>query len=596
LNEYHLDLGRLMLNSVFSSFFLPRIRIRHSPTGKWISSPRLPRDVVTASVIANFMSLAMPLAILQVYDRVLPNLSTDTLLVLVLAVIGTLIADAIVKVSRAAVVGRLGAGFNHQAHMELFRRVLAAEPSLFAKTPVSLQVHQLRSLQSIADHYGDQSRLLAIDLPSGGIFLAALIFIAGPLALVPVCLLGIFLVFALRRNRTLQQVVADRADQDDRKSDFILEVLSGAKTVKSQAMEALIMRRFERLQRATAELSARYMRLSGQARDASALFGTLTTVFVVIFGALMTIYGNFSVGGVAASTLLSGQFIQPFLRAINQLTDMQRLKHDYSQVTDLFALPEVQPQEPLAAETDGSVHLINVTVELGENRKTVFQDVNLTIASGQFVGFRGADGSGKSTLMKLLTGELAPSAGKVMIGGRDYEGLYQHALRKTVAYVDNQSAIFNGTILENITMFGAVSDIAHARMAAKLIGLEKEIHLLPRGYETQLGSDLGGKVPAATLQRICIARALASEPKILILDEANAQLDQQAEKGLVDALHRLKGYLTVIIITHRPSMLAVADHQYELRDGQIHSLGSMNMAGASQNTGQKSGQKTGTPA
>ena len=121
-------------------------------------------------------------------------------------------------------------------------------------------------------------------------------------------------------------------------------------------------------------------------------------------------------------------------------------------------------------------------------------------------------------------------------------------------------------------MFGAVSDIAHARMAAKLIGLEKEIHLLPRGYETQLGSDLGGKVPTATMQRISIARALAGEPKVLILDEANAQLDQQAEKGLIDALMRLKGYLTVVIISHRPSMLAVADHQYELKDGQLHNL------------------------
>jgi ATP-binding cassette subfamily C protein LapB len=528
----------------------------------------------------------MPLAILQVYDRVLPNASTDTLLVLTLGVSGVLIADACIKIARAAVVGRLGAGFNHQAHTELFRRVLNAEPSQFSKTPVSAQVHQLRSLQSIADHYGDQGRLLAIDLPAGGIFLAVLIFIAGPLALVPVCLLAVFMLFALNRNRELQQVVSDRADQDDRKSDFVLEVLSGAKTVKSQAMEALIMRRFERLQRVTADLSARYMRLSGQARDASSLFGTLTTVFVVIFGALMTINGNFSIGGVAASTLLSGQFVQPFLRAINQLTDMQRLKHDYRQVEDLFELPEVPVQKPLPFETDGSIRLDNVTVAVGNNDRRVLQEVSLSIEPGQFVGFRGADGSGKSTLMKLLTGELTPTSGSVTIGGQQYDEDHQQDLRKTIAYVDNQSAIFNGTILENITMFGAVSDISHARMAAKLIGLEKEIHLLPRGYETQLGSDLGGKVPTATLQRISIARALAGEPKILILDEANAQLDQQAEKGLIDALMRLKGYLTVVIISHRPSMLAVADRQFELKDGRLCALDEASRPGNDRKAGQ----------
>lgn len=109
-------------------------------------------------------------------------------------------------------------------------------------------------------------------------------------------------------------------------------------------------------------------------------------------------------------------------------------------------------------------------------------------------------------------------------------------------------------------------------MAAKLIGLEKEVNLLPRGYDTQLGADLGGKIPASTMQRICIARALAGEPKILILDEANAQLDRQAEKGLVEALRRLKGHLTVLIISHRPSMLAVADRQFQLQDGQLHEL------------------------
>ncbi|WP_415716875.1 peptidase domain-containing ABC transporter [Roseibium sp.] len=558
-----------MLKSVFSSFFLPRIRVKHSPSGRWISSPGLSRDVVVASIFANVLGLAMPLAILQVYDRVLPNNATDTLLVLMLGVVVVLIADGVIKIARAAVVGKLGAGFNHQAHTELFRRFLDAEPTQLAKTPISVQVHQLRSLQSISDHYGDPGRLLAIDLPAGGIFLAVLIFIAGPLALVPVTLLGMFMLFALRRNKALQQVVVDRADQDDRKSDFILEVLAGAKTVKSQGMEALIMRRFERLQKATAKLSARYMRLSGEARDASSLFGTLTTVFVVLFGALMVIHGTFSIGGVAASTLLSGQFVQPFLRAINQLTDMQRLKHDYAQVEELFELPAVASLEQFELKTDGSITLNDVSVDVGEGARTVFSHVDLRIDHGVFVGIRGADGSGKSTLMKLLTGEAKPTSGRVLIGGHEYDGIHEQALRKSVAYVDSQSAIFTGTILENITMFGAVSDISHARMAAKLIGLEKEIHLLPKGYETQLGSDLGGKVPTSTLQRICIARALASEPSILVLDEANAQLDQQAEKGLMDALVRLKGYLTVIIVSHRPSMLAIADRQYELRDRNI---------------------------
>lgn len=562
-----------MRKFLLSSFFLPKMRIRHSPTGRWIASPSLPRDVVLGSVFANILGLAMPLAILQVYDRVLPNAATDTLLVLIAGVIVVLVADAAIKIARVAVVGRLGVAFNHQAHLELFRRVLAAPPDGLSKTPVSVQVQQLRSVQSVADHYGDQARLLAIDLPAGGIYLAVLVFIAGWLALVPVCLLILFMLFALNRNKTLQHVVAERADHDDRKSDFILEVLSGAKTVKALAMEALIMRRFERLQKTTARLSARYMRLSGQARDASALFGTMTTVFVVLFGAAMVINGYFSIGGVAAATLLSGQFIQPFLRAINQWTDMQRLKHDYSQVNTLFELDRVSDRASLPDAIKGSLALENVWASPGDgNEGAVVEGLSLAVNPGQFIGLRSGEGASLALLMKLLSGEVQPDAGTITLGGHDYCGPTQYALRSAVAYVDSQAAIFSGTILENITMFGAVADISHARMAAQLIGFEKEIHLLPKGYETVLGGDLGGKMPTSTLQRIGIARALAGEPKILILDEANAHLDREAEKGLIEALHQLKGYLTVIIVSQRPSMLAVADHQLEFVNGRLFPL------------------------
>ncbi len=560
---------RAMSISLLSSFFLPRLRVRHSPSGRWISSPRLPADVVIASVFASFLGLAMPLAVLQVYDRVLPNTSTDTLLVLMLGVAVVLVADGAIKIARAAVVSRLGATFNHQSHLELFRRVLDTDPAEFGQTPVSVHVRQLRALQSVADHYGDQGRLLAIDLPAGGIFFAALIFIGGPLAIVPVVLLGFFLFFALNRNRVLQQVVADRSEQDDRKSDFTLEVLSGAKTVKSQAMEALIMRRFERLQRHAASLSSKYMKLSGQARDAAAIFGTLTSVFVVLFGAIMVVNDSFSIGGVAASTLLAGQLVQPFLRAINQLTDMQRLKHDYSQVSELFQLPPVKARSEPEGRVDGSIQMVTVCVEPERAGGPVLADVDLRIEEGQFVSFRGGDGAGKAALMKLLTAEQAPDTGRVLVGGHDYDGPYKHALRKCVSYVDNQGAIFSGTILENITMFGAVADLANARAAARLIGLEKEIHLLPNGYETRLGSDLGGKLPTSTLQRIAIARALAGEPRILVLDEANAKLDQHAEKALIGALNRLKGQLTLVIVSQRPSMLAVADRHFEVNEGKV---------------------------
>ena len=162
-----------------------------------------------------------------------------------------------------------------------------------------------------------------------------------------------------------------------------------------------------------------------------------------------------------------------------------------------------------------------------------------------------------------------PHEGLVYLDGINLYGPTHEALRDQISYVGATAPLFRGTILDNLTMFGCSSDAQHGRRAAALIGLEKEIHVLPQGYDTLLGAGIIENLPASTTQRIAIARALASRPRILILDEANSVLDQFGEAALIKALKQLRGQLTILIVSHRPSMLAIADRRFEIADGLL---------------------------
>lgn len=553
----------------FRNISLPKMNITASHGRAPIKTPDLPISVLVASAISIALGLALPLTILQVYDRILPNKSTDTLLVLALGLVAVLLLDAILKILRSYIVSWLSSSFAHKAHMEAMRRILYARSDMRSKATVSKQLEELKSLQSISDHYGSPARLLVVDLPASLVFLAVLFIIGGPVGFVPIVLLTIFAIRTASLNKKLNQMVRDRSSLDQRKYDFLLEILAGLSTIKSMALEPVIMRRFERLQRTISESGFDYIDLSNRARDASATFTALTTVGVVSIGALSVIYGNLSVGAVAACTLLAGQVVQPLLRGINHWTDMQRINNDFREASNLFALPPETSPDTAAVPITGRIQFQNVSYDNPSGFSARVTDLNLTIEPGESIAIAGKDGSGRSALMRVLSGDLKPTSGRIMLDSHDFFGPSHGGLRRNIAYVGNDAQVFTGTILQNLTLFGAQADPSKARLAADLIGLEKDIHLLPQGYDTMLGGGLDENLTTSFIQRIAIARALAGEPKILLLDDANGALDMPGETALINALKKIKGQVTMILVSHRPSFRAVADRQFVMDQGKL---------------------------
>ncbi len=529
---------------------------------------RLPKPIIVASVVSSFLGLALPLAVLQIYDRILPNQSVETLALLTLGLFGAFALDAVLKILRSYLLGwnAVRAGFD--AQLSAVTRLLKAPHARVEKEPPGIWVDGLEAVRELSAFEGGQSRLLTLDIPLAGIFLIVLGLVGGPLIIVPLLLIAGFGALAAFNGKRLQQVLATRSEQDNRKHDFLVECLSGIHTLKGLAMEPMILRRFERLQKGSAVASYDTILLGNKLQSMGIMFANLMMISVVSVGALFVMAGELSIGGLACCSLLSGRLTQPVLRGIGMWTEFQNIQLAQERAAKFSTLEaSTELTNSQAGELTGSIKLDKVGFEYqGAKTRSCLADINLEVRPGEFVGIKGEDGSGRSTLVKLITGELKPTRGSVLIGGLESCPNREQLQVKDVAYVSAHSATFKGTILENITMFRTGVAIEAAQHAAKLIGLENEIHCLPDGYDTPLAQGVAQTLSSGLLQRVAIARALARNPKILIFDEANSLLDFQSDAALRRGLESLKGQMTAIIISNRPSFLSIAERVYALQD------------------------------
>jgi len=552
-----------------------------APRGKdWTSwsyglgdAPRAPAigpSVLLASLAINLLSLALPLVILQVYDRILPNAATETLLILVLGLCVVLLLDAGLRTARSYILGWHAAKFEHLSGCTAVDRLLSADVGSFERSAPGVHLDRLGAIDSLRDFNAGQARLLVADVPFIGLFLALMWLIAGPLVLVPIGMLCLLMAAASLLGQRLKAALRQRAELDDRRYNFIIEVLGSMFTVKCLAMERLMQRRYERLQQNGAVGTYRTTFLSNLAQGLGAVFSNLTMVSVAAVGATYVIDGQLSVGALAACTLLSGRAVQPLLRALGLWTQLQNVQLARQRYESLFALqPEARPEARRLGPIQGAIELKGVSFRYAEGEPLLFDGIDLEIAAGETVGISGGTGSGKSTLLMLIAKALSPTAGAVLVDGRDIADADPFTLRRQIAYLPQNAVLFRGTILDNLTLFRGREGLEEALQAAQLLSLDQLIHRLPAGYETRVGDGANEELPNGTRQGIALARALAGKPRVILFDEANSSLDSRNDARLKDALQSLKGGATMILVSHRPSVLALADRVYDLSDGRL---------------------------
>lgn len=526
-------------------------------------------DLAVASLFLNVLGLALPMALLQVYDRILPNKSTGTMVLLMAGVLGALLLESILTFARSYVTGWIGARFEHKAGCEAIDRLVMTSIDNFEKEGSGVHLERLNSLATVREFYAGQALLTLLDLPFALIYLALVALMGGWLVLVPIVLLVMFALSAMKIGTTLRDAIEKRMIADDRRFNFLIEVLGGIHSVKAMAMESQMVRRYERLQESCAEGYYTVALRSANALGVSSFFSQVTTIAVAAFGSVIVMNGDMTTGGLAASSLLAGRSMAPIQKALGVWTRFQSFVLASGRLEKLFALPpEAEKNLPKMPSTKGKLELEGVSFAFDAKLPTVIDTASISIEAGECIAIAGGNGSGKTTLLTLMQGALRPTQGRVMIDGIDVTQYEPQSVRDQIAYLPQSGVLFQGTILQNITMFRSEFDDIAVETAG-LLGLDEVVATMAYGFDTPVGDGAYDSLPRGIKQRIAIARALVNNPRIVLFDEANTAVDSAGDNFLRVWLERAKGKRTLVLVTHRPSLVKLADRVFDLDHGRL---------------------------
>ncbi len=535
-----------------------------------------PSEIAMASLALNLLALAIPLSLMQVYDRILPNASLATLEALLALLICIVCADLALRIGRARLSSWAAAAAFHQNSNTLIKKILNTHPSIFSASAPGGHIDRLQAHDALRGTAAIERAQRRVDLPFLAVFLLLLAVIGGPLALVPILIGGGLLYAASCLTDTMAAHAEERVALDKRRAGFMMETLSAIHTVKGMAMELQILRRFERLQRQLGANTFASARLSGIADVIGHSAQTIAVGGVAAVGAASAIAGHLSLGGLAASVLISSRCMQPLIRIFNHRLrdkDVRHTRFDESQLAlsseaEVSESPApVKPSHRRQSTGAGGLALEchNVTFRHAAAGPYLFEALSVYVPANQCAALHAPEGSGKTSFFRLLMGDLRPETGEIRLGGVAMTADSRAGLLPSIGYVPPEAPIFDGSILDNLCLFETGSRVDAVLEIANRIGLDQRVQRLSDGYDTRLGNGSSLSLSPGLRQQIGLVRVLARKPRLLLLDEATASLDAEADQGLAALLQMLKGQTTLLIASHRPSLLRLADQTIQLR-------------------------------
>ncbi|MDR5861353.1 type I secretion system permease/ATPase [Halomonas campisalis] len=547
-------------------------RSRHWFWGVIRENRKLYRDVIAGSVMINLFAVAMPLFVLNVYDRVVPNHATETLWVLSVGIFVVLCFDLALRLMRNAFVDLAASRADVKLSSSIMARVLGlrmeAKPASTGSFAATLQ-----SFESVRAFIGSATVVALVDLPFVLMF-AAIIALIGPPLVIPV-LVGILfvLLYALAAQGKLHELSETTWRVSAQRNATLVEAVSQLETVKALRAESRIQGFWEK---ASAFLSrtAAQLRLVSSSVSSVALWAQHSVaVCVIIIGVYQIMEGNLTQGGLIAAYLLSSRAMAPVSQAASLLAQYHQSSTALQSLNDVMQRPVERPEGKVFVSRPairGEIQFDKVTLRYPEEEREALRDVSLKIEAGEKVALLGRVGCGKTTLQKLILGLYQPTAGAVMIDGVDLRQFDPLQLRRQIGYVPQDVSLFFGTLRENIVAGGGsegIDDEALLR-AIKLSGLESLVNAHPQGVDLQVG-ERGQALSGGQRQSVAIARALVNDPQVLLLDEPSSSMDHASEEAFKTNLEEYARPKTMIVVTHRTSLLSLVDRIVVIDGGKV---------------------------
>ncbi|MDB2384682.1 type I secretion system permease/ATPase [Endozoicomonas sp.] len=546
------------------------VRSRHWFWGTILGSWRIYRDVLLASLLINMFVLASPLFTMNVYDRVVPNQAFDTLWVLAIGAFIVFSFDFVLKMTRSYFIDLAGKKSDILLSARIMERVLGLSMS---SRPASVGsfAKNLQDFESIREFITSSTVTAFVDLPFTVIIIAVLVILGGPIAIIPVIGMSIIALYSFALQGPLKASVEKTLQSNSQKSATLIESLSGMEALKIAQAEGDIQYKWEKVVGHIATWSVKTKLLTTSATTFSAYIQQLTTVGIVITGVYLITKGELSMGGLIAASMLSGRCLAPMAQIAGLATRYNQAKSALSGLTDIMEMPTER-----AADRDyvhrpdlkGNLEFDAVDFKYPGQEIHAIRDVSLKIKEGEKVAIIGRIGSGKTTLEKLILGLYEPEAGAIRVDGIDLRQINPSDLRRCIGCVSQDIMLFYGSIKDNITLGATHVDDALVLKAAEVAGVTEFANKHPEGLDMNVG-ERGQNLSGGQRQSIAMARALLMSPPILLLDEPSSAMDNTTELRIKQQLAQNHKDKTLILITHKASMLELVDRLIVVDNGHI---------------------------
>lgn len=528
-------------------------------------------EVLLASFFIQLLALVTPLFFQVVIDKVLVHKGLTTLDVMVIGLVVLSIFEVLMGALRTFLFSHTTNRVDVELGSQLYSHMLRLPLGYFASRPVGYSVARVRELENIRDFLTSSSVTLVIDLFFTVVFLAVMYLYSPLLTLIVALSLPFYVLISWVITPPLRAKLDEKFKRGAENQAFLVESVVGIETLKAMAVEPQMSRRWE-------EKLAGYVTASFTANmqgnwgsQAVQLVNKLTTAITLYIGAKLAIDGYITVGQLVAFNMLAGRVAMPILRLAQLWQDFQQMRISVARLGDVLntpAEPASSPNRTNLGQLQGQVEFESVTFRYRPDRPEVLRRVNLKIAAGEIIGIVGPSGSGKSTLAKLAQRMYVPESGRVLVDGTDLNLADPSWLRRQVGVVLQENLLFQRTIRENIALADPAISMERVIEAAQLAGAHDFILEMAEGYDTQI-DERGGNLSGGQRQRIAIARAILTDPRILIFDEATSALDAESEEVIQTNLKTMAKGRTMIIIAHRLASIRQADRIVALDRGEI---------------------------
>ncbi|KAB0301325.1 type I secretion system permease/ATPase [Vibrio fortis] len=548
------------------------LKTRH---GHWFwgtiwESKKIYRDVLIASILINLFAIAAPMFTRLVYDKVVPNLAFETLWVLASGIFVVFIFDLLLKLMRSYFIDIAGKKSDILISSKLFSKVLGirmeAKPA-----SVGAFAKNLQEFESIREFFTSATIGSLIDLPFAILFLTLIWLMAGDLVYVPIVGVVILVIYAIIIQGPLRRTIEEGSRLASQKYANLIESLAGLETVKLFSAQSQFQFRWEEAVAHMANWNIKSRRITDSIQNTAGFVQQSTNVGMIIFGVYLIAEGDLTMGGLIAATMLSGRAIGPLVQLSILSTRYNQAKSSMTLIEQVMDMPDEQEEgkryihRPII---QGHIALDKVTFHYPDSPIASVRDLSLTITPGEKVAIIGRIGSGKTTLERLIMGLYKPTEGHVRIDDTDMEQLHHVDVRRNIGCVPQDSNLFYGSVRDNITLGRPLVDDRDVMDAANRAGVTNFTQQDPAGLERQVGEG-GGLLSGGQRQAVAIARAFLGRPPVLLMDEPTSAMDNRSEMHIKHQLNQLLPSETLILITHKTSMLDVVDRVIVMEKGCI---------------------------